>query len=173
MYFPSLLQFSGISGILFCVCLSSPPVHTGPAGGVTGFCRAAAPIPLCAAVETAPTAWHLGKPGHGQGATEAPRSCCVFPKMQMASMRQRRECRNSQLPCCAGTCQLNKQGMDGSWVSTGIEDQLAKARGETALFFHGLAREYNFTVTVLLYHRPQKGGLHIFMCAQQNTSHLL
>lgn len=47
MCFPSLLQFFGISGILFCVCLSSPPVHTGPAGGVTRLCRAAAPMPLC------------------------------------------------------------------------------------------------------------------------------
>lgn len=80
MYFPSLLHFCGISGVFFCVCLSSPPVHAGLAGGVTGLCRAASLIPLCAAVETAPTAWQLRKPGQGEGATAAPWTCCVSPK---------------------------------------------------------------------------------------------
>lgn len=39
------------------------------------------PPSLCAAVETALTAWQLGKPGQGEGETEAPWICCVSPKM--------------------------------------------------------------------------------------------
>lgn len=99
--------------------------------------QGSSPPSLCVLLEHSTHCLAVGKPGQRKGATEAPGSCCVSQKMQMASMRQRREGRDFQLPCCAGTCQPAEQGMDGAWLSTGTGGQLAKAREETALFFHG------------------------------------
>lgn len=90
----------------------------GPAGGVTRLCRAVAPHPSVRCWHIAPTAQQPGKPCKGEGATEAPGSCCVSQEMQMGSVRQRRKSRDWQLLCCAGTCQPADgplQGLGTSW----------------------------------------------------------
>lgn len=67
--------------------------------------RAAAPHPSVHCWHTAPTAWQLGKPWKGKGATEAPGSCYTSQRLQIGSVRQRSKSRDCQLPCCAETCQ--------------------------------------------------------------------
>lgn len=109
IYLPSHPQFFGISGILFCVLLSSPPVHVGTSWWGDGAAQGSSTPSLCAllARSTHRMARQPGKPCKGEGATEAPLqlSCCTSQKMQTRSVRQRRKSRDWQLRCCVKTCQ--------------------------------------------------------------------
>ena len=102
--------------------MSACPAHQAVLDQLVGdwVLQGSSPPSLCVLLEHSTHGLVVGKPGQRKGA-----------KMQMASMRQRREGRDFQLPCCVGTCR------DGAWLSTGTGDQLAKAREETTLFFHG------------------------------------
>lgn len=121
----------------------------GPAGEVTGLCRAAAPHPSVCCWHTAPTTRQPGKPCKGEGATETAGSCCVSQKMPMGSVRQRVKAETaSYLAVQRPANQLRREGIaPGSLQGLGTSWQ----RQERRQLYFSTASQQSTTFLGLLY----------------------
>lgn len=156
MYFPSLLQFFGISGILFCVCLSSPPVHE-----LVGWLGLAGQLPhpsLCVLQwkqHPVPGSW--GSLARGK---EQLKHHGLAVSLQRCKCLHEAEKGRQELPVTMMCLALHR-----NWGPVG------KGKRRDSSIFPWLAKGVQLYWDSFTTKRCCI--LHIFMCAQQNTSHLL